>query len=216
MNISVTMIGEWSLRISAALYFIWFMPQILLTFRYQSTDGLSIKMHGLLLLGYCADLIYGFGLHMPWLYRAVTLSGLLGLLLQQWQFFYFNRRHVKAIFSIDACLLIVITALWLILKNSLLNKTFFDCTGFISVITGFVYAWPQIIKNHRQQSAQAISLWFIIIALFTSVLDMASAVALGWDWPSKIGPLLALFSHGVLLWQSLYLTNHQINVGIKI
>ena len=205
----------WSLQISAGLYFIWFIPQLVLTFRQQSTDGLSVGMHCLLLIGYCADLIYGFGLHMPTLYRAVTLSGLLALGLQQVQFYYFNRKFPRFLVSVDIILSVFMLLYFISTSDSSHHKSYFDAMGFASVITGVIYAWPQIIKNHKAQSSKAISFIFVVIAIMTAVFDMISAVLLQWDWPSLIGPPLALVQHGILLMQSLYWSYYSITQDVS-
>ncbi|MDF1655380.1 MAG: PQ-loop repeat-containing protein [Coxiellaceae bacterium] len=212
--INTSTIGEWSLQLSAALYFIWFMPQLFLTYRRQSTEGLSLNMHCLLLLGYGADLIYGFGLHMPWLYRAVTLSGLLALVIQQLQFYFFNDQAPKKLMITDIGLIALVVINALLYKYIASCKEYFDLFGLVSVVTGFVYAWPQIIKNNRLHSVQAVSKLFVVIAIITCMLDMLSAITLQWDWPSKLGPSLALLQHGVLLWQSVYLVRNQHRQGV--
>src|SRR5438445_7099169 len=89
-------VGEITVNISSLIYFVWFVPQIWLNYRRKNTDGLSLWMHGLLLLGYSADLLYGFGRDMQWQYRMVTIVGLFFLFIQHYQFGRYGL-HSKAI-----------------------------------------------------------------------------------------------------------------------
>src|SRR3989338_11149191 len=97
-------IGEITLSLSTLIYFFWFLPQIYLNFKRKNTDGLSLWMHGLLLLGYSADLLYGFGRHMQWQYRLVTIVGLICLFVQHIQFGKYGL-HSKAIKIISVAIL---------------------------------------------------------------------------------------------------------------
>lgn len=55
MSITYHNIGEITASVSTLVYFIWFLPQLWLNLKRHNTDGLSLWMHGLLLLGSYAD-----------------------------------------------------------------------------------------------------------------------------------------------------------------
>ena len=141
-------------------------------------------MHGLLLLGYCADLLYGFGRDMQWQYRMVTVVGLLFLLIQHYQFGKYGL-HSKAI-KINYAVLSVLTIF--IFSYAILNftylhhgKKYYDIAGFISDICWASYVFPQIVKNFRQKSTKGLSVWFVILSIILSLLDITSTFALHWD-----------------------------------
>jgi uncharacterized protein with PQ loop repeat len=63
---------------------------------------------------------------------------------------------------------------------------------------------PQIIKNYVNKSTMGLSHYFVFIAIFLNMCDSTSAWALGWDYPSKIGPAVALIGNLILLRQIFY------------
>lgn len=164
-------------------------------------------MHIILLLGYFSDLSYGFGRHMPGLYRAVTVAGIVSLALQQMQFFIFgditNREKTRLLMT-DMLLIGAVGLNMLLIYSGFNNKLYFDLLGFISVFTGIIYACPQILKNHYRRSCIGISKAFILIAITASFLDLITSLCLNWDWPSRVGPPLAIIQNVILLSQCLF------------
>ena len=146
------LIGEITLSISSFVYFIWFLPQLWLNFKRKNTDGLSLWMHGLLLLGYSADLLYGFGRDMQWQYRMVTIVGLICLFVQHIQFarFGMHSRAIKINF-IFLTVLVLIVFSYAILNVMFLHhgKKYYDAAGFISDVCWMTFLFPQIIKNFK-------------------------------------------------------------------
>ncbi|MCX7125564.1 MAG: PQ-loop repeat-containing protein [Gammaproteobacteria bacterium] len=206
------MLGEITLSISTVVYFIWFLPQIWLNFKRKSTKGLSLWMHGLLLLGYCADLLYGFGREMQWQYRMVTITGLFFLLIQHYQFWRYslndNKRTRKAT-HINFILLssMVLILLFYAVFNFTVDhhsKQYYDIAGFISDICWMTYLFPQIIKNYLAKSVVGLSVGFVVIDIILSCLDMTSTFALHWDWPSVVSAFITLFKKGILVSQIVY------------
>ncbi|MCX7120480.1 MAG: PQ-loop repeat-containing protein [Gammaproteobacteria bacterium] len=199
-------LGEITLSISSVVYFIWFLPQLWLNFKRKNTDGLSLWMHGLLLLGYSADLVYGFGRHMQWQYRMVTIVGLISLFAQHVQFFRYglHSRAIKNNFTLLTVLASI--AFFYAVFNctfGLHSKKYDDVAGFVSDLCWMFYLLPQIIKNYIAKSTVGLSPWFIILAIFLSLLDMTSTFALGWDWPSILGAGISLAGKAVLIFQIL-------------
>lgn len=200
-------IGEITLSISSAIYFVWFLPQIYLNFKRKNTDGLSLWMHGLLLLGYCADLLYGFGRDMQWQYRMVTIVGLFFLCVQHFQFakYGLHSKAQKINYRILSALAIIIFS-YAILNFTYLHhgKKYYDTAGFISDVCWMLYLFPQIIKNYQQKSTKGLSVWFVVLSIILSVLDITSTFTLHWDWPSVLSECVTLLKKSILVFQMIY------------
>jgi len=200
-------IGETSLDISVFIYFIWFIPQLRLTFKRKSTEGLSLWMHGFLIAGYLADLVYGFGRELPIQYRMVTIVGLVCLACEHFQFWRYGLKTniaKKTFYLFNAVLisfLIYAVATITVLKET---EFFYDLAGVTSSACWFVFFIPQIIKNYRSKSTESLSTSFVVLSLFTTILDTISTYALGYPWPSKIGVPMTLFKKSLLLGQCYY------------
>lgn len=203
------LIGEITLSLSSIVYFIWFLPQLWMNFKRKNTDGLSLWMHGLLLLGYSADLLYGFGRHMQWQYRAVTIVGLICLFVQHGQFarYGMHSRAIKNNFILLTALVAIVFT-YAILNFTLLHhgKRYYDIAGFVSDICWMTYLFPQIIKNYVAKSIVGLSIGFVVIDVILSLLDITSTFALHWDWPSVLSSFVTLFKKGILVFQVCYYT----------
>jgi uncharacterized protein with PQ loop repeat len=200
-------IGKLSLNLSASFYLIWFIPQILLNFKRKNTEGFSIIMHGILGIAYLSDLIYGFGLNMPWQYRSVTIVGLCSLILQHYQLHRYGLHHIKerTIFkSLNWIYLLLFCYGIYAITSSITTRNSYDHIGMLANICFLCYMFPQIIKNYRNQSVQGLSVAFVLIAMFLNFCDATSAWALAWDYPSKIGPVISFFGNFILLFQVFY------------
>ncbi|EKD77091.1 MAG: putative membrane protein [uncultured bacterium] len=201
------LIGEITLSISSIIYFIWFLPQIVLNFKRKSTDGLSLWMHGLLLLGYSADLLYGFGRHMQWQYRAVTMVGLICLFVQHCQFARYGlKTKIARDNFIFLSVLVFIVFSYAMLNFTLLHhgKQYYDIAGLVSDVCWMTYLFPQIIKNWREKSTQGLSVWFVILSIVLGFLDMTSALSLHWDFPSIANSSIGLLKKAILIFQIFY------------
>lgn len=194
--------GLVSLNLSMAIYFIWFIPQLRLTFRRHDVEGLSIWMHTLLYIGYGFDLIYGFGRDMPLQYRLVTMTGIGYLFIQHYQFFRFGHRDDRVSFLLSSLLITIVMCMAVYMlfvqKQSIVV---YDNLGMIANLCWFSFVIPQIVENIRRRSSQAVSLGFLWLALLTSALDLFSAYTLHWDWPSKVGGEMGFVLRLILLLQ---------------
>jgi len=200
-------LGEITLSISTIIYFMWFVPQIILNYQRKSTEGFSLWMHGLLLIGYTADLLYGFGQHMEWQYRLVTIVGLCFLLVEHVQIAHYNCRTSAQKWNFAALTTIVIILLiYAVMNFTWLHhgKRYYNVAGFISDLCWMTYVLPQIIKNFRQKSTQGLSIWFVIISLVLSGLDITSTFALHWAWPSILSECVTLVKKSILIFQVWY------------
>jgi uncharacterized protein with PQ loop repeat len=200
-------LGEITVSISTVIYFFWFVPQLWLNYQRKSTEGLSLWMHGLLLLGYSADLLYGFGRHMQWQYRLVTVVGLIFLFMQHIQFaLYDNKTKAEKINYVLLTCVVVAVFTYAVFNFTWLHhgKQYYDIAGFISDVCWMTYLFPQIIKNFYQHSTEGLSVGFITIAVVLSFLDLTSTVTLHWDWPSVLSECITLFKKSILVFQFFY------------
>lgn len=190
----------------------WFIPQIVLNFKRKNTEGLSLFMHGILLLGYLCDLIYGFGCQMQWQYRMVTIVGLISLSIQHYQIGHYHltlpkeKRLYKALTITYPLLFILCLS---VIAFSHFDKSIFDLLGMCTNVCWLIYGIPQIIKNYNNQSTVGLSTLFVCFSIFLNLCDSTSAWALNWDYPSKIGPLFALTQNFILLFQVIYYAKPQ-------
>jgi uncharacterized protein with PQ loop repeat len=185
----------------------WFIPQIVLNFKRKNTEGLSIFMHSILFMGYLCDLMYGFGCNMQWQYRMVTVVGLISLSMQHYQIGHYHSNHAKEK-RIYKFLTITYPLLFIVCLSVILfshfDKSIFDLLGMCTNACWLIYGIPQIIKNYNNQSTLGLSTLFVCFSIFLNLCDSTSAWALHWDYPSRIGPLLALTQNFILLLQVIY------------
>lgn len=200
-------LGHITLNLSMTIYLVWFVPQIILNFKRKDTEGLSMLMHGILCIGYLSDLMYGFGLSMQWQYRMVTTVGLFSLAIQHYQFgrYGLHRTTEKYTYLVLNFLFagLLAYAVYAIKLNPH-SRSFYDLAGMLANVCWLSYMLPQIIKNYSNHSAIGLSPYFVGIAIFLNLCDSTSAWALGWDYPSKIGPAVALIGNLILLSQVFY------------
>ena len=200
-------IGEISLNVSTFLYLIWFVPQLKLTFERKTTSDLSFWMHALLLLGYVADFLYGFGRDMAWQYRLVTLCGLSCLLIEHFQFWRYGLESARARSHFRLLNFALLALVSFAVYNGVMvsrSKLFYDLAGLISNICWFSFFLPQIIKNFSNKSVEGLSTSFVVISILSGICDVISAFALNWDWPSKMGAPIGLGKKFLLLSQIFY------------
>ncbi|OGT42214.1 MAG: hypothetical protein A3F13_02150 [Gammaproteobacteria bacterium RIFCSPHIGHO2_12_FULL_40_19] len=205
--LSAHTVGEITLSISTVVYVIWFLPQIRENYQRKSTEGLSLWMHGLLLLGYTIDLMYGFGRHMQWQYRLVTIVGLICLLIQHVQFARYDLKSKTEYWNYIAltCLVVIVLS-YAILNITVFHhgKWYYTMTGYIESACYFSYMFPQIIKIYRQKSTEGLSKLFIAFSIVLSVLDFISALTLHWAIPSLLMPSVDIFKKSIVVFQMFY------------
>lgn len=192
------------------LYLLFLLPQLVHNLRSNNLEKLSFGMHTVLFCAYCADLIYGFGKNLPWQYKTVTIVGLLCLVIQHWQITSLkitnqsssHSKTSKTFFLVVSFLLFTFLggAVYLIFHNTL-SPLWVDLLGWISQLGWLTYAIPQIYKNFRLSSHQALSQWFVILLVLMTFCDSISAWCLDWGWPNKIGSPLSLLIKLLLLYQ---------------
>lgn len=210
------MISQITLNTSLCIYFIWFAPQIFLNFKRKNTQGFSIGMHNILCIAYLSDLMYGIGRDMQWQYRMVTIVGLLSLAIQHYQFFRYGWHDIKQRTIHTVLTMLYLCVLGYIALSIYANQhtqAYDDLAGMLANLCWLSYMLPQIIKNYRNQSTVGLSISFVFLAIFINCCDSISAWSLDWDYPSKVGPIMALMGNTILLLQVFYYARKDKSIG---
>jgi len=204
MNFAWKEAGEIVLRISFFSYLFFLLPQIIHNLHGKSIEGLSLKMHGILFLGYIFDFAYGNGRDMEIEYRLVTISGLIFLCLQHYQFWRYSQNITKELCRLVAvfilCFMGVSYFLWVG------NERVFVLSGWLAHVCFLTYLLPQMLKNYQNKSTKDLSFGFVCLGIVSVSCDLFCAWALEWDIPSKVGSGFALLIKIILLRQ-FYLYN---------
>lgn len=192
-------VGCFTLNVSFFLYLIFYCPQLIHNLKEKNLRELSLLMHFILCIATIADLIYGFGRDMQWQYRVVTLVSLIGLTIQHLQICsaICNRQTLLMSFILGTALIFSIFSVYF----NFLPKELAIAAGAIAQVGVFIFTLPQIIKNHRGNTAIGVSIYFVFLTVILNILDTISAWTLNWDWPSKFGSPFALVLALVLLRQ---------------
>lgn len=197
------LIGNVALDISTAMYLSYYIPQLWHNRQVHNLRELSIQFHLILLLAYITDLIYGFGMSMPWQYRLVSAVGTCYLIFQHiqlWRLYYQDRRFQGLTIGVIA---IVMTSFVLIVSVKLPVNVYLGLEYF-SQLFGIVYTLPQLIRNFNLSSADSLSIFFILMNLVSAVCDNLSSWLLAWPLPNKIGAGIRVLLVVVLMLQWFY------------
>ena len=190
-------LGEMSLNISFLIYLIVYLPQITHNRKLNNIKDLSLGLHVLLYMGYLLDLFYGFAHNLPWQYKVVSSVGCVCLFTQQLQL-------IRYTFVVRNFNLLKTNLLFLFVPLGLIgyffynqpfdfSENFISALGYSSRFCFLTYLLPQLIKNYRLQTSNAISLSFISLNCLLSFLDLISSWCLHWGWPNQIGaPVMML------------------------
>lgn len=207
INISPTTLGNITLNIAFVLYLIVYIPQLRHNKNKHHLAELSISLHMIIMTSFVLDLLYGLLKPLPWQYRAVSIVALGTLSIQQMQLMRLAQQRAQVLlcsalglFCLSLMLILILTGI--IYFDALSNSSnAIVLIGWVSRIGFLSYILPQIIKNHRMNSAKALSTTFLTISLFLSFLDLTSAWCLDWGWPNKLGTPLTITLTLMLLWQ---------------
>ncbi len=194
------LIGVIALNITFAVYLVLYLPQVSYNLKRRSVDGLSFLMHTLLLIGYSADMMYGFGRHMQWQYRAISVVGFIVLMMQHFQFGYFKKITRTYIIITIALVLWLAFVVLSIIKFQLPVNAYIRA-GMLAWLVGIIYLMPQLWKNYCFSSAAGVSLTFIYLELITTSCDSIAAWCLHWDYPSRFGSPIEFILGAFLLIQ---------------
>jgi len=217
MTLSLHTLGEISLNISTGIYFIWFLPQLILTFKSRVISHLSLGMHTILVIGYSADLMYGFGQHLPIQYKLVSMVGLILLIIEHYQFWAYKKWQEKDKIVFNALTLFFIFLFFYAIYTLILrthSPQFYNWIGASSWICWLFFMFPQIWKNFLHQSVEGVSIPSVSLAILSNVGDIISAFCLAFAWPNKIGSCIILLPKFILLMQCLCHTkSHTKKIG---
>lgn len=207
-------IGHYTLNISMILYLIMYFPQLYHN-RSERLVDLSLHFHNLLTLYYIMDLIYGFGLLMPWQYRLVSTIGLICLIIQQIQLRRIHRKRRYFVFSAFGLCLFGAFGIFSVLYQ--FPKNFFIDLGYVSQAVALFYRFPQIYKNVGSMAALSLSMGYLTLMFFCAMCDNVSAWFLHWPAPSKLGAIISILLSGTLIIQWLLVkrkNNHEAHDSI--
>lgn len=205
--------GSISLNISAAIYCIYYIPQLWHNARRRRIARItgtplptvSWGLHICYVCSVAADLLYGFAMHLPWQYRAVSIIFMLGLIVQQIQLrpcrLQADSLRSYSFLCIGCAMLLLLSMLLVIFPP---KPSILIAAGYISTVSAWLAFLPQIVRNYQQKHGRALSWYFICLTLLTAVLDFISALCLGWPLPSLIGPPIIFVTHAIALWQYCY------------
>lgn len=206
-SISPTTLGNITLNTAFMLYLIVYVPQIRHNKNKHHLAELSISLHMIIITSFVLDLLYGLLKPLPWQYRAVSIVALGTLSIQQMQLMRLAQQRSQILllaalsfFCFSLVLLLTLTSIFYFDTLSSSSNTVL-LIGWVSRIGFLSYIVPQIIKNHRMNSAKALSTAFLSLSLFLSLLDLTSAWCLDWGWPNKLGTPLTITLTLILLWQ---------------
>ncbi|MCF6764464.1 PQ-loop repeat-containing protein [Thiotrichales bacterium 19S3-7] len=200
-------IGYYSLNISLVLYCIYFIPQIIYNQIIKKTDQISLVTQGLMVSANLCDLIYGFYLFMPWQYKLVTILSLSFLVIQQFQIGLKQYRNFNFI-GLSSVLVIFLVVTIDSVSQMNLPPNSINLFGMVTDMIYWIYWVPQILFNWRNKKADGFSQLFLLLTLLASICDEVSALILGWNYPSIIGPLVIIFMILIILFQhKLYAKN---------
>jgi uncharacterized protein with PQ loop repeat len=203
-NISANVIGHISLNISFFFYLSLLAPQLVHNWKHRSTQHLSLGMHYVMCICYVADLCYGFGRHMQWQYKTVTLVGIFCLIVQHIQIYRYSafnpQQRQQYQFYTVGLLILLMSAIYILVATVIPSRVFI-WGGGIAQIGWLIYVIPQIVKNHKIKSTAGVSLYFVLLLIFLALCDSISAWCLGWDWPSRYGAALGIIIRLILLYQ---------------
>ena len=167
-------IGLLSLNISLVIYIIWLIPQLWHNFKHKKTQ-FNYWMHYLLVLGYLMDLLYGFGLHMQWQYRLVTLCGLINLSIQHIQIFLYglqSKLERQRFWQVSSVFLLLVIGIITLLTLDPTSKEIYHLAGMTAVACWLSFSLPQIISNYKNKASQGLNPSFILLTLLLCLLDV--------------------------------------------
>jgi len=191
-------IGHYTLNISMILYLVMYFPQLMHNKKGRLVD-LSLHFHNLLIFYYITDLIYGFGLLMPWQYRLVSIVGLICLIIQHIQLRRIHRKNRYFVYS--TCALCLFGVFGFISILHLFPRNFFIDLGYASQVVALFYRFPQIYKNIGSMAALSLSMGYLMLTFFCAMCDNVSAWFLHWPAPSKLGAIISILLSGILIVQ---------------
>jgi uncharacterized protein with PQ loop repeat len=203
--ITTTALGNLSLNISFFLYLIVYLPQIHHNRKPEHLKQLSLSLHVIIIISFLLDYIYSVLIPLPWQYQTVSIIALSLLGIQHLQLMQlaWANKHYKRFLHLNGflCIIILTLAYFFYFGTTHYTRTMTLFIGYVARIGFLTYVLPQIIRNYRLRSAEALNPLFLTLSLFLSSLDLISAWCLNWGWPNKLGTPLNILLTLILIWQ---------------
>lgn len=207
--IAANTIGQISLNISFVLYLVIYLPQIWHNRDPENLKQLSFGLHYIIVTSYSLDLAYSLLKPLPWQYQTVSIVALSLLAIQHLQLIRLAlARHNRYLLAgLVGSIVLAVAAIYsygkyhafLTLPTITLTIGYLSRTGFL------IYMLPQIMRNFKHKSADALSTTFLNLSLFLTTLDLISAWCLQWGWPNQVGtPITLLLTVILRLQQRFY------------
>ncbi len=197
-------IGTFALNLSFIVYLFLYVPQLARNLSADRIVQMSLHFHALLWLCATADLFYGFGRVDQWQYRVISVVFFILLSIQQAQLWRVRHRfRLGSVYlSFLACIVItLLVLLFLSLHYLAAHDGVFVFMGWVERVGYWSYCFPQLYKNRRSHSAEAISPVFLILAVVCALCDAVSAWCFHWGSSSLVGAPIAVVIHLALLMQ---------------
>jgi len=194
-------IGNIALNMAFILYLVHYFPQLLTNRKVDNLEHLSLHFHGMLSICYLGDLIYGFGMGMPWQYRCVSTMGSCCLLIQHWQLHKIH--HLNPLYQKYSVALLVMLLLFLYELLFEGSQSVYLTVGYLSHLAGIGYLIPVLFNNWVNKLTHALNWKYVSMNWLCYFLNCISAYCLQWPMPSKIGLAFGLFCLTSLLCQGL-------------
>ena len=213
--ITATELGNLSLNISFFLYLIVYLPQIHHNRKPEYLKQLSLNLHVIIIASFTLDYMYSVLMPLPWQYQIISIIALCLLSIQHLQLMqlaWANQKRKRFLhLSVFLSAIVFVLACFFYLGPTHYSRNMTLFIGYIARVGFLTYVLPQIIRNYRLASADALNPLFLILSLCLSSLDLISAWCLDWGWPNKLGTPLNILLTLLLIWQK----NHYHNPTLK-
>ena len=198
---NTNLIGNISLNIAMIIYLIQYLPQLYHNKTVAHLKKMSLTFHFIFFIAYVTDLIYAFGMHMPWQYNMVSIVGLTSLLIQH--------RQLTKIYEgilLNSMLVVFILLFIAAISSIIIKQTdqFYINMEVVSYTGLLTFRMPQLYRNWRLKTGEALNINYLLLSLSCTICDNISGWCLNWSWPNKVGAFVLLIIIVLLLLQTLY------------
>ena len=198
---NTNLIGNISLNMAMILYLIQYLPQLYHNKTVAHLKNMSLTFHFIFFIAYVTDLIYAFGMHMPWQYTMVSIVGLISLLIQHRQL---TKIHEGTLLNY---MLVVFTLFFIAAIRSIIIKQteqFYIDMEVVSYLGLLTFRLPQLYRNWRLGTGEALNINYLFLSLSCTICDNISGWSLNWPWPNRVGAFVLLIIIVLLLLQTLH------------
>ena len=187
----VAIMATWFARI---LFFVGFLPQILLNYKLKSVRGLSDLLIIGYLNGYIAAMYYAFCLYMPLSFRVmIPLAFFAPSLIVVQRFLYADYKDHKdkrALFLYSLDILFAASFIPIAMKSPVLVG--YICGWLMAIFWG-LYQLPQVVKVFCEKSVKGFSFSLISFVAIGNAVELGGALVLGLPMPTLLNDVRSLF-----------------------